>query len=486
VSEPAHVVVVGGGITGLTAAHRLACDRRVRLTLLEAEQRFGGRVRTEVFAGRPLDVGAEAMLARVPQAAALCRQLGLGDRLVSPATDRPFVWTRGRLRPLPPRLLAGLPGGAGALMRSGILSPAGLVRAGLDLAVPSRRLQRDTTIGYVVRRRLGREVHERLVDPLLGGIHAGSCDELSVQAVAPMLEQALASGRGLVRGLRRLARAGREAGAHEPDRRTSQPPMFIGLTGGLGGLVEALRDALIQASAAGQTVDLRCGATVEAVEPADSGRVRVFLSGPEPEIIADAVLLATPAFETARMVEAPSPDAAASLRGIGYASVATILLEYPAAALSAPLAGSGFLVPRTEGRMLTACTWSSAKWAHLSGESVVLKASVGNFEDASALELDDETLVHRVHAELHEAMALGGEPLQGHVSRFERSLPQYRVGHVALVDTIESQLAGLGGVRVAGAAYRGVGVASCVRAAQAVADDWVAKVVRKHPATITT
>jgi oxygen-dependent protoporphyrinogen oxidase len=479
----AHVVIVGAGITGLSAAHRIARGGRpVRVTLLEAADRLGGRVRTESFAGRQLDVGAEAMLARVPEAAALCRELGLGDRLVTPATDRPFVWTGGRLRPLPPRLMAGVPDGARVLMGSRILSPLGLARAGLDLILPSRELGRDVAIGSVVRRRLGREVYERLVDPLLGGIHAGSCDQLSVRAVSPTLEQAVGTGHGLVRGLRELAGrvrspadgAGSVPASPTSDGRHGQPEasMFIGLAGGLGELVDALRDAITA-----QTMAEVCrGATVEAIEPLEDQRVRVALSGQVPEIVADSLLLATPAFESARIVQAASPRTAASLLRIGYASVATILLEYPSAALRAPLAGSGFLVPRTEGRTLTACTWSSAKWGHLAGESVVLKASVGHFGDASAVELDDEPLVARVHGELQDAMGLMAEPLQASVSRFERAMPQYGVGHLELVAAIESQLCELGAVRAAGAAYRGVGVASCIRAAQAAADQITAQI----------
>ena len=477
-SDVRHCVVIGGGITGLTAAHRLLrSSQPLRVTLLEADRRLGGHVRTEAFAGRCVDVGAEALLARVPEAAAICRELGLGERLVAPATDRPYVWTGGRLRPLPPGLLTGLPDGAGVLVRSRILSPAGLARAGLDLVVPSRPVRSDIAIGSLVRRRLGHEVHDRLVDPLLGGIHAGSCDDLSLRAVAPMLTQASGSGRGLVRGLRRL-------GARSPGS-----PIFLGLVGGLGELVTALADAIGEggARADGGSAELRRGAAVEGLEPLDAGRVRIVLVGGEQEI-ADAVLLATPAFDTARIVQDASPATAAWLRRIDYASVGTILLEYPLAALPGPLAGSGFLVPRAEGRTLTACTWSSAKWAHLSGATALLKASVGNARDASALEFDDDRLIARVHGELSEAMGLRGEPLQAAVWRFERALPQYRVGHLERVAAIEDQLSRLGAIRATGAALRGVGVASCIRAAQAAADELAGHLsaARERAPTIAT
>jgi oxygen-dependent protoporphyrinogen oxidase len=159
------------------------------------------------------------------------------------------------------------------------------------------------------------------------------------------------------------------------------------------------------------------------------------------------------------------------MRRIDYASVATVLLEYPSDALIAPLNGSGFLVARTEGRMLTACTWSSNKWAHLAGESVVLKASVGRAGDASALDLEDGRLIERVHSDLEDAMGLRRGPLQARVDRFHRSLPQYRVGHLELIERMEASLAELPGARVAGAAYRGVGVASCIRSAETAASE---------------
>jgi oxygen-dependent protoporphyrinogen oxidase len=449
-------VIVGGGIAGLAAAHRLlrlVPSGSVQVTVLEADQRFGGKVRTLPFAGRALDVGAEALLTRVPHAVALCRELGLGDRLLAPATDQPFIWTRGELRPLPPRLLAGLPDGAGAVAASGILSRAGMLRAGLDLWLPARAPAGDVSIGQLVRGRLGREVFERLIDPLLGGIHGGSADELSVRATAPQLEAAMRSRRGLVRGLRALA-----GGAHA----APAGPMFLSLDGGLGALTDALLAWLTPAAEA------RTAAAVQALEASSQGRVRVVLRSSE-ELLADHVILATPAFAAAEILQHACPVAARALARIEFASVATVVLAYPTAALRAPLGGSGFLVPRTEGRTITACTWASAKWPQLAGEQVLLKASVGCFNDARALALGDDQLVQRVHAELVAAMGLREPPAQASVARFDRGLAQYRVGHLDLVTGIEAALAPLPAVSVTGASYRGVGVGACVRDGEAAA-----------------
>jgi oxygen-dependent protoporphyrinogen oxidase len=456
-----HVVIVGGGIAGLAAAHRLAgahpgadgtSSAGPRITLLEADERLGGKIRTEDFAGRPLDVGAEALLARVPAALELCHELGLEHDLVAPASDQPYVWTD-RLHPLPPRLMAGVPDGSQALIGSGILSPAGLARAGLDLIVPARRPTHDVSIGSLVRRRLGDQVLERLIDPLLGGIHAGSCDELSVRAAAPQLEAALRARRSLVRGLRALS------GGSLP---APTGPTFLTLSGGLEELVRTLRERL-------STVECRTRAALQSLEPLPGGGARLTLAGGE-TLDADHVIMAVPAFAAAAILAEACPAAAGELKDISYASVATIALSYPVEAFDQRLAGSGFLVQRGRGHTITACTWSSAKWPHLAGDTVLLKCSAGHAGDGGALDLDDEQLIRSVRADLAQAMNLRAAPLQERVFRFERALPQYTVGHLERIARIDAALARLAGVSLCGAAYRGVGVASCIGDGQAAAD----------------
>jgi oxygen-dependent protoporphyrinogen oxidase len=462
VSATRRVVVVGGGISGLAAAGALlsGAAESVQVTVLEAGARFGGKIRTEEFAGHRLDTGAEAMLARVPQGPRMCRELGLGDRLVAPASDDPFLWTRRGLRPLPPRLLAGVPAGTRAVSRTRILSPAGFLRAGFDVVLPSRALQGDVAIGALVRRRLGNEAHERLVAPLLGGIHAGDCDRLSVRATAPQLASALASRRGLIRGLRAAAAGMAAAAPATPG--SPAPPTFLSLAGGLQVMVDALV-ARVQDGA-----DLRLGARVESLQPARDGQLELSLDGGE-TLIADDVILAVPAYAAASLLERSCASAASELRSIEYASVATVLLAYPRRALPGAPPGSGFLVPRTDGRMITACTWSSAKWAHLAGGPILLKASVGRAGDERALSLTDEEIVARAHAELTEAMGLAAPPEEALVARFERGLPQYLVGHLDRVARIEAALARLRGVLLAGAGYHGVGVGACIRSGEAAA-----------------
>jgi protoporphyrinogen/coproporphyrinogen III oxidase len=443
-----HVAVLGGGIAGLAAAHALAGDARV--TVLEADRRFGGKVRSERIAGAVVDVGAESLLARVPAAIELCSELGLEDELVAPGATATAVWARGSLRKLPGNVLGGLPDGVAPLLRAGILSPLGVARAALDLALPATRLDGDVSVGELVGGRLGRQALERLVDPLLGTIYAADSEELSLRATAPQLERLAREHRSLIRGLR----------AAEPA--PTGGPLFLGLAGGLERIVARLCERLGDA-------ELRCGVEVTRLDRADDGRYRLSGIGFEP-LLVDGVVIATPADSAARILSSASATAAAMLRSIRYSSTVVVTLRYPPGASSQPPAGAGFLVPRSEGRLLGACTWLSAKWPHLAADGETwLRCSVARRQAAGAIGLDDATLVQRVAAELRAATGLRGEPADSRVTRWERSLPRYEPGHLERVARIEEELAGLRGVALAGAAYRGIGVPQCVAQGRAAA-----------------
>jgi len=447
------VAVVGGGITGLSAAWTLAGAARV--VLLEASEHLGGKVRTEEVGGQPVDVGPDAFLARVPDAVDLCRAVGLGDDLVAPATGRAFIWSRGRLRPFPKGLVLGVPSALGPLARSGLLSPRGLLRAAFDRVLPSSPATGDRSVGDLVTARLGREVLERVVDPLLGGIHAGDSRELSLATTAPQLVSAAARSRSLMRGL--ATQAGRGT--------VVSGPVFLSLSSGLGSLVERLRADLV-----GQGVDVRMACPVRRLQRVgDSWR----LGTPAGVVDADAVVLAVASPVAARLVASQAPGPAAELEGIDYASVVVVTLAYPASGVPHPLDGSGFLVPRTEGRLMTACTWSSSKWPHLARPGrVLLRVSAGRWGDDRALAMTDGALVDRLHAELAEALGLHARPLAARVTRWPGAFPQYRVGHLDRLARIEAGLAALPGLVVGGAPYRGIGLPACVaqgrRAAEAV------------------
>jgi oxygen-dependent protoporphyrinogen oxidase len=434
------VVVVGGGITGLATAHYLQARHGVEAVVVEASDRVGGKIRTNELAGVPVEAGPDSFLARVPWAADLCRELGLGDELIEPATSKAFVWVRGRLRALPPGLVLGVPTGLPQLAASGLVSPAGMARAALDVVLPRRRHGDDPSIAEVIGARFGREVVDNLVEPLLGGINAGRADRLSLAATAPQLADAARDHRSLLLGLR-VATAG--------------GPVFQSVRGGLERLVERL----------GADIDVRTSTAAGAIERAPDGRWKV--AG----LVADAVVVTVPAFAAAPLLQTVSPVAAAELRAIEYASVALVTLGYAPSTLPSRPAGSGFLVPRTEHRLMTACTFLSAKWPTVAASGLVLlRVSAGRLGDARVSQLDDDELVDRVHREVAEALGAGKAPVTSRVDRWVDGFPQYEPGHLARVDRIEAALAGLPGLTVAGAAYRGLGLAACVRQAGEAAD----------------
>lgn len=444
------VAVVGGGIAGLAAAWELSSgDDRPEVTVFEPGP-LGGRVQTEAFLGHPVDTGADAFVARVPDGLALARELGLEDELVAPAAGRALILIGGRLRPIPPGLVLGAPARLRSLVGSGILSPAGVVRAGLDLVLPRTRWPADVSVAELVGRRFGHEVAERLVDPLVGGIHAGRTEQLSADATAPQLAMAARSHRSLLLGLRSLP-------APTPG------PLFLAPRGGMGRLVERLVEAL-------PARGVRFEATaVTAVGGKEGGPVIV-----EPGGAFDAAVIATPAPVAARLLSDVVPLVALDLRAIRWSSVVLATLAYRRADLPAPEATSGWLVARREGTMMTACSFGSAKWAHWSDpDTMVLRVSAGRSGDERALGLCDADLVDRLQQEVARALGTSAGPFQWRVSRHPDSFPQYEVGHAARVQRIESELrACLPAVALAGASLSGSGIPACIasgrRAARAV------------------
>ncbi len=443
---PRRVVVIGGGLTGLAAAWHLR--ERADVVLFEASDRVGGEIATVEVAGRTMDVGADAFLARQPEAERLARRLGFGDEdLVAPASSRVHLWTRGRLRPLPEGTVLGAPSDLVALARSGALSPAGVLRAATEPLWPRRHVTGDRSVADLVGERFGREVVDRLVEPLLGGVYAGRADRLSAAATAPAVWEAAAQHRSLLRGLRRERGAATDGAG----------PVFLTLRGGLGRLVERLAEPL--------GARVRTGVRVTNVRH-DSGWSVATADG---DVRADHVIVTVPAPAAAGLIRGTSPEAARELAGIRYASVAVVVLVYDARAARAVPAGSGMLVPRTEGRLVKAATWTSRKWPHHADrDHFVLRASVGRIDHPPPL--DDDTLADRVDAELRSATGIGAPALERRVVRWDDALPQYDVGHLARVDRIRAALAAVPpGLHVGGAALDGVGLTARAREAERLA-----------------
>ena len=462
------VVVAGGGVSGLVTAYFLARagGPDLDVVLVEAGDRLGGKVSTQQIAGHPVDTGPDALLARAPAMRSLLEELGLADAMVAPGASGAYVWSRGRLRPLPPSTLFGIPKKLLPLLRSGLLSPLGIARAALDLALPRRRVAdgEDLSVGELVRPRFGSQVFDRLVDPLLGGIHAGKADLLSARSTVPEIDALARSSRSIYLGARSQHRRSTPAG-----------PALVTLDGGLIRLVDALATGL-------DGCDVRLGVQAEALRPNGDGYLLQLADGSE--LAADAMVLATPAFVTAGLLAQIATDAATAAAEVPYADVASVTLVYPREALTRDLDGTGFLVPPEEGLLLVGCSWLPAKWPHLADPSTVLiRGMVGRYGDQRFVAMDDKELGARVHDDLVRTMGMGAVPTEAHVQRWPRAMPQYTVGHQGRLDRIDNALNQLPGLYVTGAAYGGVGVASCVGQAERTARDLLARLTSANPSS---
>ncbi len=439
-----HVVVVGAGISGLAAARALLLDGRVRVTVLEGSPRTGGKLLRGEVAGVETDLGAEAVLARRPEGVALMASLGLDA--VSPTTTKAAIWTRGQLRPLPAGHVMGVPVSLRSLAACRAVSPAGVTRASLDLTLPATAIGDDLSVATYIGARMGHEVVDRLVEPLLGGVYAGRADELSLRATLPQVA-AVADQRSLFRALR---------------ARSAQPsagPVFAGVVGGVGQLAETLTASLLAAGA-----DLVLDTTVRELMRRAAGWELVTGSAARPQTIsADAVVLALPATPAGRLLAATVPSAAHDLAAIDYASMAVVTLAFSAAAFEKPLTGSGFLVPAVDGRLIKAATFSTQKWGWYDpSDAVLVRCSIGRYGDVGDLQRSDDELVAGAVRDIAAAVGVRGVPRDAVVTRWGGGLPQYSVGHLDRVARIKAALAAVPGLAACGAAFDGVGIPACI------------------------
>lgn len=388
------VVVIGAGIAGLAAAHRLA-QRGAHVTVLEASDRVGGKLLPGEIAGARVDLGAESMLARRPEAVALAREVGLGDRLQPPATASASIWTRGALRPMPKGHVMGVPGTAEAL--AGVLSEEGLARIEQDAELPRTEVGDDVAVGEYVAARLGREVVDRLIEPLLGGVYAGDAYRISMRSAVPQLFQVARTHTSLTEGVREIQ--ARMAANQQTG------PVFMGIEGGVGTLPLAVADSV--RARGGEIVT---GAPVTELRREPSGGWRVVAA--DRVLHADAVIVAAPAPAAAGLLRAEAPEAAAELDTVEYASMALVTLAYRRSDTALPV-GSGFLVPPVDGRTIKASTFASQKWGWIADENpdvVVLRTSVGRHGETKILERDDTALVDVSRHDLREATGLDATP----------------------------------------------------------------------------
>jgi protoporphyrinogen/coproporphyrinogen III oxidase len=468
------VAVVGGGIAGLVAARALASSSDV--TLFEAAPALGGKLETAELLGMPIDTGPDAFITRQSAAEELCRELGIADNLLPPSANSVAIFTRGELHQMPRGIVLGVPTSLRALRESQVVGTLATWRTARDLLgvnpvtrpdALSRAVsgEDDPSVEEVFGPRLGNEIVRTLLDPLLGGINASDVASLSLAACAPQLLKRLEGHRSVMRALRA------EPATFSPG--PSRPP-FLGLRDGMASLVVALEAACRAAS-----VEIRCAEGVSSISRSTDGRWRLTTSSES--YFSDAVLVAIPATAAAELLVDSAPEISRELAEIPYASVVTACFSFPeeavpatvterlrglipgAAISDASLVGSGVLIPRDGGHLITGATFTSSKWPRSAAEGqIVIRAFAGRHHDERALGLGDTELRSELLADLHEVLGIAIPPTASLLRRWENALPQYVTGHLARIRRIETLLLESPTLGLAGAAYHGIGIPACI------------------------
>jgi len=446
-----HVTIVGGGMTGLSAAFYLAktiqAERLpIRFTLVEASERLGGKVRTERWDGFIIERGPDSLLARKKAAPQLIADLGLKHETVRNQTGQSYILHHNRLYPIPEGAVMGIPTKLTPFATTTLISPLGKMRALLgDLLLPRSPQQADQSVGHFFRRRLGNEIVERLIEPLLSGIYAGNIDQLSLMATFPQFYHQEQKYRSLMIGMKKAV----------PQTKKGEPQQgaFLTFKRGLYSLVEAIMDHLPPDT-------IRLNAALSRIEKAESGYALYFRDGSS--IATDAVILAVPHDVTTKVL-AHYPFSRMT-RGVPATSVATVALAFDADDIHIPYEGTGFVVTRTSKQTITACTWTHKKWPHTTPEGkVLIRSYVGRAGDQTIVEQSDETIVQTVLNDLQAVTPTKGSPLFHVVTRWCEGMPQYVVGHKEWLKHVQEQLVKhLPGIRLAGASYEGIGLPDCI------------------------
>lgn len=477
VHPAARVAIVGGGIAGLSAAWYLEREAEraglnLRYTVLEASDRWGGKIISEQVAGfgdAPfvIEGGPDSFFTQKPWALQLARELGMDDRLLGTNDHlrKTYVLSKGRPVPLPDGVLLIVPTRFMPFALSPLISPLGKLRMALELFIPPKRDGQDETLADFVRRRLGAEALDKIAEPLMAGIYNAEAERQSLLATFPRFRALEAKHGSLTRGML----AAQRARASAPQAGDAPPSLFMSFARGAQELVDTLVSRL-----AG---DLRLNAGVEALARADGGAYTLTLEDGS-RLRADAVVLATPSYVAAGVLRALAPEAAAPLDAIRYVSTGTVSLAYRRADIRHPLDGFGLVIPRSERRPVNAVTWTSTKFSHRAPAGyALLRVFFGGSRSPQSMALDDAALLATVRGELRSMLGIDAAPLFHRIYRWQQANPQYDVGHLDRVAAIEAALPA--GVYVTGSPYRGIGISDCVRQAQETAQQAVAALVKQ-------
>jgi oxygen-dependent protoporphyrinogen oxidase len=464
------IVVIGGGMAGLAAGHRiveLANEKNlsIDLILLEASQRVGGSIATEKISDFLIEAGADSFITEKPWALRLCERLALTSRLVSTqaAYQRIYVVNRGKLVPLPVGFFLIAPTRFWPFVYSPLFSWSGKLRIAAEIVLPRGENNGDESLGSFVRRRFGAEALERVAQPLVGGIYASDPDQLSLSATMPRFKEMERSKRSIIRAMwseqKRHARSESGSGARWS--------LFVTLDGGMQELIDSIVQRIPKSA-----MRLDSPAThLSHDREKKSWRIAI---GNSESITADAVVIATPAFQAAKILEPIASDAAAELKQIAYTSTATVSLGYGRKDFPRPPDSFGFVVPAVEQRKVMACTFSSLKYPGRAPEDhILLRAFVGGALQPELFADDDATMLKNVRGELASLLGVVAEPVLSRIWRHPKSMPQYRVGHAARVERIETTLRQFPSIALAGNAYHGVGISDCVRTGEEAAEKLV-------------
>ncbi|HEY9576113.1 MAG TPA: protoporphyrinogen oxidase [Pseudobacillus sp.] len=453
--EKKRVVVVGGGITGLTAAYYLQKAAKTNklplaVTLIEATPRLGGKIRTVKKNGFIIERGPDSFLARKESAVRLAREAGLGDQLITSKAGRPYVLANGKLHPIPEGSVIGVPTKITPFVTTNLFSVAGKVRAGVDFFLPKTDLKNDLSLGGFFRRRLGNEVVENLIEPLLSGVYAGDIDKLSLMATLPQLHEMGQKHRSLILTVKQMSSAlANEAGG------------FLTPKGGLEELAEGIEERLEGGS-------VLKGIRVKRIEKREDNQFILSLNDGR-KIIADGVILTTSHLTLPSMM--PQYRFFDVLKDMPAMSVATVTMAFPEEAVSQHIDGLGFVVSRNSDVTITECTWVHKKWPHaVPAGKALLRCYVGRAGDEAIVDLSDAEIEQIVVEDLKRVIALSEKPDFTVVSRWKQAIPQYTIGHKERIETIEEQMhQKLPGLFVAGSSFRGIGIPDCIEQGEAAA-----------------
>ncbi|MDA8410306.1 MAG: protoporphyrinogen oxidase [Treponema sp.] len=477
------VVVIGGGIAGLAAAYRVKkLVPGVELTLVETERRLGGKILTDRVDGFVVEGGPDTFVSYKTAGIGLCRELGIEDRLhgTNKEVRGSFVMRKGRLYEMPEGLTGLIPSKFGPMATTGLISPLGKLRMGLDLFVPAKRDGEDETLAEFVRRRLGGELYERLIEPLMSGIYAGDGEELSLGATFPQLRQSELEHGSLVAGMFATKKKNREAArkaaeAEKAARASTNPamaagaplparkqwPAFVTPETGLAEIVEALAKTF-------EAKELLLGTKARRVERLGAEWV-VEIEGGE-ALRCDALVLATPSHGAAPLVRGIDSAMADALAAIPHASTATLTVAYRESDLPKPLNAYGYVIPKREGRAVLATTWTSTKFPHRAPAGYVLiRSFIGRAGNDAGIQLSDEELLRMVKEEQRDVLGITAEPLLYRLFRWPLAMPQYTKGHLGRLSTIEGRTSAWPGLALAGNAYRGIGLPDCIASGEGAA-----------------